>query len=291
MKKFRYKGIAFGIASNNGKVTLVDAEEKEVFTASTYEEYTSLLINHFNSVLAKPKIGKYQKIFKSCADHTKNYSNIKCIYHDDSNPDRKVAVASDGHILVYDKSMFDPNLAGKAVAVVDKYYANAKKGEIIPDAHYPKWRNVVPHSDYCDTVPFDFKKSFEDICELENGARTLWEQERKEKKTKQTFADWLTELYTSVYVVETELEGKQRTFFADIFYWKKICEIALIKGCTELSFCNRTFTLVKIEFPDDEGGAILIGCNGEPGETLEALSRLRHDAKIDHDMIIPCPCC
>lgn len=91
-------------------------------------------------------IGKFVPYTPKVAEWVQNMPpmhNMLGVYHDPSG----FAVASDGHILVYDKRQYDDSRKGQIVATRDikkgREFTWKKKGETI-EGRYPNWQRVIP---------------------------------------------------------------------------------------------------------------------------------------------------
>lgn len=105
------------------------------------------------------------------------------VYHDESG----YAVATDGRLLVADKSQYDEGNKGKIVA--SHKVGDYKKGDVIP-GNYPKWRMVVDGMEGSNTasVAWDGLRNF--LAGAEEQLKARWKAEKESNGTKQSFASW-----------------------------------------------------------------------------------------------------
>lgn len=105
------------------------------------------------------------------------------VYHDKSG----YAVATDGSLLVADKSQYDEGNKGKIVA--SHKVGSYKKGDVIP-GNYPKWRMVVDGMEGSNTasVAWDGLRNF--LAGAEEQLKARWKAEKESNGTKQSFASW-----------------------------------------------------------------------------------------------------
>ena len=114
--------------------------------------YFKKLIEAIIRIESEPKAKSKFKIWDYVSDD--NLRPAMChVYHDSG-----FKVASDSHILVAVKEDYDPSLEGRLML---------KNETLAPENEYcyPKWRNVIPNTEFMEMVPakidFDKLKGFE----------------------------------------------------------------------------------------------------------------------------------
>lgn len=223
---------------------------------------------------------------------------LKCIYND---AEKKVAVATNAHILVYSKDLYNPKYADKAIAAYDIWKGDDRgrikdrhieyaKGSIV-EGKYPNWKAVIPDNKLAIKINVQKLYDFCNDCEssIKNGIKKINEeidQRLRNGEPKYIVGGHITAKTTidlsRIYLTHNNvvLAGYRLSFFKDFLV------AMLFLGSDTIYFDAKASNIKPIISYNQNGGVllmpILIGLDNNVGLSYKDWEAEKNSGKIEY---------